>query len=105
MWNGRQQEAQAAEAHHATLAVDAAVGEQKETNLKAMEESLAAENTQVMDHIRARELLRMEDSKHIGNFSTDVINGLVPNIQRGELTLFKAVPLARQDQDTLQTIP
>ena len=60
-----------------------------------MEEHLTAENTEVMDHIRARELLRMEDSKNLGNFGTDVINGLVPNVQRGELTLIKAMPLAQ----------
>lgn len=85
-------------------AVDGADSVQRDARLKKMQDGLSAEENRVMDYIRARQLLRTEDSMHIDNFSTDVINGLAPNVKRGKLTLVKAVPLAKQGLKTTQTI-
>ena len=62
--------------------------------VKDLRESLDPEEKRALDYIRARQIMRTEDSMHIGNFSTDVIDGLMPHLERGYLTLLKAVPKA-----------
>lgn len=47
-----------------------------------------------MNYIRARQLMRTEDTMHMEHFSTDVIDGLAPVVERGALTLREATPLA-----------
>ena len=62
--------------------------------VKDLRGSLDPEDKRALDYIRARQIMRTEDSMHIGNFSTDVIDGLTPHLERGNLTLLKAVPKA-----------
>ena len=86
-------------------ASDEGVDESLQKKLEAMKETLSGEEQRVMDYIRARQVLRTEDTMHIDNFSTDVINGLAPDLRRGKLTLVKAVPLVHSSGvETRQTI-
>ena len=62
-----------------------------QARLEALKESLSGEEQRAVDFVRARQVLRTEDTMQIGHFSTDVINGLVPDLRRGHLTLMKAV--------------
>ena len=56
-----------------------------------MKESLSGEERRAMDYIRARQILRAEDAMQIGLFSTEAVDGLVPDMRHGQLTLMKAV--------------
>ncbi|CAF9915736.1 MAG: hypothetical protein HETSPECPRED_002570 [Heterodermia speciosa] len=107
-WDGVKPQARAAVLQKMQSVVDDArdseADESLEARLEAMKENLSVEEQRVMNYIRARQALRTEDSMHIDNFSTDVINGLAPNMRRGQLTLIKAVPLARARVETKQTI-
>ncbi|KAL8896116.1 MAG: hypothetical protein Q9207_007870 [Kuettlingeria erythrocarpa] len=58
--------------------------DQYQRSLEVMTKSGDAEEQRVLDHILARHLLRMDDSKNIGSFTTDVIHGLRPNLERAE---------------------
>ena len=75
-----------------------------EAILEVVQQALSEEEVRVMKYIRARQLLRTEDTMHIEYFSTDVIDGLAPHVQRGCLTLRKAVPLAAGGVETRQSI-
>ena len=66
----------------------------KTQTIKELRESLDPEEKRALDYIRARQMMRTEDSLHIGNFSTDAIDGLTPHLERGSLTLLKAMPKA-----------
>jgi flavine halogenase len=50
---------------------------------------LSPEQERVVNHIRARQMMRTKDSMGIGSFATDEIDGLVPNLQKGALGLIK----------------
>ncbi|KAL8632016.1 hypothetical protein Q9189_002281 [Teloschistes chrysophthalmus] len=79
----------------------------RQNKLKVFRDSLDPEEQRVMDYIRARQLLRTEDTMHIGNFATDVIDGLAPRLERGRLTLVDATSMpstAKTDVETTQTI-
>lgn len=50
-------------------------------------ENLNEEETRIMKHIRARQMMKTEDTMNIDNFSTDTILGLGPVLKRGSLGL------------------
>jgi hypothetical protein len=50
-------------------------------------EKLDAEELKILNHIRARQMLRIEDQFHVDNFAKDAIAGYVPNLKRGNLGL------------------
>jgi hypothetical protein len=50
-------------------------------------EKFTEDELKILNHIRARQMLRMEDSVNIDNFGRDSIDGLVPNLKQGALTL------------------
>jgi flavine halogenase len=58
--------------------------------IEELEKTLSPEELKIMDTIRARRMIRAEDSMNIDNFSIDVINGMAPNLERGNLGLTKA---------------
>lgn len=64
-----------------------------EAIFEKVKRDLTDEEVKVMNYIRARQLLRTEDTMHLEHFSTDVIDGLAPVVERGRLTLTEAVPL------------
>jgi flavine halogenase len=57
--------------------------------IEELEKTLSPEELKIMDTIRARRMVRAEDSLNIDNYSLDVINGMAPNLERGNLTLVK----------------
>jgi hypothetical protein len=52
-------------------------------------EQLSEDELKVLKSIRARQMLRTEDTINIDNFSADAIDGMVPVLKRGELGLVK----------------
>jgi len=52
---------------------------------------MSAEEQRIAKRILARKMMRMDDSLGIDNFKTDVINGLAPQLQRGNLGLVAVV--------------
>ena len=55
-------------------------------------EGLSPDELRILNTIRARQMLRREDTLSIDSFSNDPINGWVPLVQRGSLGLQKVVP-------------
>ena len=55
-------------------------------------EGLSPDEMRILNTIRARQMLRREDTLNIDNFSNDPINGWLPIVQRGSLGLQKVVP-------------
>ena len=52
-------------------------------------EGLSEDELRILKTIRARQMLRSEDTMSIDNFSQDNINGWAPLLKRGSLTLVK----------------
>jgi flavine halogenase len=52
-----------------------------------LEEALTADELRILNAIRARQMIRSEDTMNIDNFSFDTIEGLAPNLKRGDLGL------------------
>jgi hypothetical protein len=55
----------------------------------ALEASMSPQEIHIMNTIRAREMLRSEDTINIDTFSCDTIGGLTVNLQQGKLGLVK----------------
>lgn len=67
--------------------------------VKELEGFMSPEQVRIMHTIRARQMLRSEDTLNIDNFGTDVIDGLSPRLVTGELGLVQpsAAPIAQPD--------
>jgi flavine halogenase len=50
---------------------------------------LSQEQLRAVKHIRARQMMRTEDTMHNENFGTDAIGGYRPNLKRGSLGLVR----------------
>ena len=76
----------------AVLAKVESVSEKKETAEvgKAFNANLSKEEEKVLNHIQARKMMRTEDTMHISNFSTDVVAGFLPRLERGNFGLIAA---------------
>ena len=55
-------------------------------------EGLSADELRILKTIRARQMLRREDTLSIDSFSSDAINGYLPLVKRGSLGLLKVAP-------------
>ncbi|PTB70124.1 FAD/NAD(P)-binding domain-containing protein [Trichoderma citrinoviride] len=53
----------------------------------AYQVDLSPDQRTVVDHIRARQMMRTEDTMNISSFGSDSINGFVPHLKRGDLGL------------------
>ena len=62
-------------------------------------EKLSEEEMKVLDHIRAKQMLRMEDTMNLNHFGSDAIDGLAPNLKTGSLGL-----VAKATKDTLSKL-
>lgn len=71
--------------------------------LEELEKTLSPQELQIMNTIRARRMVRAEDSINIDNFTVDAINGMTPHLERGNLTLIKAraAPINYTKKDVL----
>lgn len=63
--------------------------EQIEKKAMVDPEGLSEDEMRILNTIRARQMLRREDTLNIANFTNDAINGYVPVVQRGTLGLVK----------------
>jgi hypothetical protein len=66
-----------------------------------LESLLSPQEMHIMHTIRARQMLRSEDTLNIDTFGTDVIDGLSPNLITGSLGLQKPTVQATQQPDVL----
>ena len=55
-----------------------------------LQKALSPDELQILNTIRARQMVRQEDIVNIENFNNDAIDGLVPNMKTGALGLIKA---------------
>lgn len=66
-------------------------------------EDLSPDEVEILKTIRARQMLRTEDTMNIDNFATDAIEGYAPKIKKGGLTLVeigqRAAPKLRSEMD------
>lgn len=58
-----------------------------QANQVALEAALTPDELRILNAIRARQMIRSEDTMNIENFSFDTIDGLAPNMKRGSLGL------------------
>ncbi|KAL9025296.1 MAG: hypothetical protein Q9196_005856 [Gyalolechia fulgens] len=58
-----------------------------ESRVDALRESLDPEEKKVLDFIRARRGLKTSETLDIDHFTTNVIDGMAPHLERGNLTL------------------
>ncbi len=56
----------------------------------ALEATLTPDELHILNAIRARQVVRSEDTMNIDNFSFDTIDGLAPDMKRGSLGLVLA---------------
>ena len=54
---------------------------------KASIEKLSEDELKILNHIRAKQMLRFEDTLNLNHFGSDAIDGLAPNLKRGSLSL------------------
>ena len=62
-------------------------------------EKLSEDELKVLNHIRAKQMLRMEDSFNLNHFGSDAIDGLAPNLKTGSLGL---VPKSQDSTSKLE---
>lgn len=62
-------------------------------------EKLTEDELKILNHIRAKQMLRMEDTFSLDHFGSDAIDGLAPNLKRGSLGL-----VAKATKDTLSKL-
>lgn len=54
---------------------------------KANLEQLTEDELKILNHIRAKQMLRFEDTLNLDHYGGDAIDGLVPNLKHGKLGL------------------
>lgn len=54
-----------------------------------LQNSLSGDELRILHSIRARQMLRTEDTLNLDNFGKDAIDGMVPRLKQGSLTLVK----------------
>lgn len=67
---------------------------------KAELEKLSEEELKILNHIRAKQMLRFDDSFNVQHFGSDAIDGFAPNLKTGSLGL---VPLGKDAVSNLST--
>ncbi|MCJ1430339.1 hypothetical protein MMC29_008257 [Sticta canariensis] len=69
------------------------------TDAKQDLEKLTEDELKILNHIRAKQMLRLEDTFSLDHFGSDAIDGLAPNLKRGSLGL-----VAKATKDTLSKL-
>lgn len=70
--------------------IDPLAQELYEAKANAVHANFTEEEKLVVNHMKARSMLRTEDTMHIRNWGLDVINGMAPRLERGRLGLVAA---------------
>ncbi|KAI1799889.1 FAD/NAD(P)-binding domain-containing protein [Daldinia bambusicola] len=68
-------------------------GEKTLCAIEEIEKSLTPEESQILNILRGRRMLRNEDSISLVNFTLDSIDGLAPRMEQGKLGLVEAAPV------------
>lgn len=55
-----------------------------------LKKALSPDELRILNTMRARQMIRQEDIVNLENFNSDPINGMVPNMKRGDLGLVMA---------------
>ncbi|MCJ1246514.1 hypothetical protein MMC30_003722 [Trapelia coarctata] len=63
-------------------------------DVEKLEANLSPDEMRILTTIRARQMVRSEDTMNLNNFSVDSIDGMAPNMKRGDLGLVKATAIA-----------
>jgi len=79
----------------ATINGTASIGPDAKQDL----EKLTEDELKILNHIRAKQMLRMEDTFNLNHFGSDAIDGLAPNLVTGNLGL-----VAKATKDTLSKL-
>ena len=79
----------------------AAINSQNGTEgaLKELQASLSADERRTLTTIQARQIIRSEDQMNIDNFTIDVIDGMVPRLERRSLGLARFVPKTQTNSE------
>ncbi|KJK66575.1 Tryptophan halogenase [Aspergillus parasiticus SU-1] len=79
----------------------AAINSQNGTEgaLRELHASLSADERRTLTTIQARQIIRSEDQMNIDNFTIDVIDGMVPRLERRSLGLARFVPKAQTSRE------
>ncbi|KAE8337078.1 hypothetical protein BDV24DRAFT_177948 [Aspergillus arachidicola] len=79
----------------------AAINSQNGTEgaLRELHASLSADERRTLTTIQARQIIRSEDQMNIDNFTIDVIDGMVPRLERSSLGLARFVPKAQTSRE------
>lgn len=59
----------------------------KAGKMQAFQPDLSAEEQRTVKHIRARQMMRTEDTMNLETFGTEAIDGFLPNLKHGSLGL------------------
>lgn len=62
-------------------------------------EKLTEDEVNILTNIRAKQMLRMEDTVNLKHFGSDAIDGLAPNLVTGKLGL-----LVKSEKETLSKL-
>ena len=65
-------------------------GTTKKQSDEELQKALSSDELRILNTMRARQMIRSEDIVNIENFNSDPIDGMVPNMKRGDLGLVKA---------------
>jgi len=72
-----------------SASIDPKVKQDKEK----LEANLSPDEMGILTTVRARQMVRSEDTMNIENFSVDSFDGLAPNMTRGDLGLVRATAI------------
>lgn len=77
---------------------------EKQSRIDALRESLDDEEKRVLDFIRARRIIKTEETLDIDHFTTNIIDGKAPHLERGKLTLIDAKPPMDMKTSMVQSV-
>lgn len=75
------------------LEESASIDSKVKRDVEKLEANLSPNEMRILTTIRARQMVRSEDTLNLENFSVDSFDGLAPNMIRGDLGLVKATAI------------
>ncbi|KAL9006385.1 MAG: hypothetical protein Q9188_000859 [Gyalolechia gomerana] len=78
--------------------------DETQSRMDTLRESLDPEEKKVLDFIRARRIIKTEETLDIDHFTTNVIDGMAPHLERGNLTLVNAKAQMQMKTNLVQSV-
>ncbi|KAL8941209.1 MAG: hypothetical protein Q9216_002386 [Gyalolechia sp. 2 TL-2023] len=75
-----------------------------QSRIDTLRKTLDPEEKKVLDFIRARRIIKTEETLDIDHFTTNVIDGMAPHLERGNLTLVNAKPPMEMRTNMVQSM-